>query len=264
MLQIEQFVSQRDNDAVRVETREYETALRKLRPSPTQDDQSLVENTAIEAITAVLSGGKKKQHLVHEDDWDAEKTILSTRSNMAALAHALAAAVHALPSWNGSQLTVLPVRKVGIHPASIGLVKVTRCDCGRTFQASAESIRPKIVKVSRKTDGPFTDPKLDDDFKSLLDLIKKGFRPPKKMVKRYLIATPSSQTELDEARKELDAIGSAQIRPRILYVNKPERGDARLVTVDERNVGMPLEGICYPRPDEKLEIYDLKTRIEAK
>ncbi len=274
----EEYINQKERPTVVVEMDNYRHELFSHGPTEEESKHSLileVENSLPGQIAAMIAAASGKPHKMSmipghkaanlrvvvnggniQNAWKPQSVLKQTALSMGKLGRALQMAQGSIPTWHGSKIVIVPAPNILGEPAVDGLVKVDRCGCGNTFKAG---VIGKGLRMRDIGSGPYGDFDMDlkgqDDFSSIIKALQGGFQSKPRLVKMFFHAPKSMRKKLKKAMRETAIMRTAFITPTPLKANKEESSDDLwAIRVDERLLGLPIDGIYWPAEDEPLEI----------
>lgn len=279
----QEYLSRREQPRLVVEMDDYRHKLFAHGPTDKEVENSLVlqvENAMPGNIAAMIAAASKKpQRLVMvpkgaitaplrvmanggdvAKSWKPQNILRQTALSMGKLGRVLQMAQDSIPNWNGSRLIIVPAPRVWAEPAHTGIVKVDRSGCGNTFRAGVVGKGLNIQDVGEDPFGPFDmDGETQSDFFNLIKTLQNGFASKPKLVKMYIHAPKSMRPKLKKAKREAAVLRTAYIPPMPMTPSSGQtKGDVWAVRVDERLLGLPIDGVYWPAEDEPLEIRHLE------
>ncbi len=282
----EQYLTKRERPPVVVDMDDYRAGLLAHGPTQHEADNSLllqVENALPGNVKAMIAAASKKPHKLImipsspvsanlrvavnggevPNAWKPHSVLRGTALNMGKLGRALQMALQSIPQWHGSQLHVTPAPKIWAEPATDGLVKLDRCGCGNSFKAGVIGKGLRMQDIGNNPYGPFDmDTDGQEDFLNLIKTLQSGFQAKPRLVKMYFNAPKTMRSKLKKAGRETVVLRTAFIPPVPLKPKKQKKenhdDDVWRVRVDERLLGLPIDGVYWPAEDEPLEIRHLE------
>jgi len=276
----EQYVASRERPPVVVDMDGYRAGLLSYGPTPQETKESLVlqvESAFPGNVAAMIAAGSKrpvKMAMIPSNSvaaklrmianggetdgaWSPQSILRQSALNMGRLGRILQMAISGIPTWNGSIVHVSPSPKIWSEPAIDGDVKVDRCGCGNTFKAGVLGKGLRMSDVGSNPYGAFDiDSQAQEDFFSIIQALQNGVKSRPRMVKMYVVAPPRMRPTFAKAGKEATILKTAYIPPMPMTMSRLEgvEGDVWAIRVDERLIGLPIDGIYWPAEDEPLEI----------
>ena len=279
----EEYLSRRERPEVVVDMDDYQAKLLLHCPTEQEAARSMllqVENSLSDNIAAMIAAATQKPQklmiipsspltahfrvAVNGGDvpnaWKPQSVLRQTALSMGKLGRALQMALSSVPNWHGSRLHITPAPKIWAEPATDGLVKMDRCGCGNSFKAGVLGKGLRMQDVGKNPYGAFDmDPDAQDDFSNLIKTLRTGFESKPKLVRMYFHAPKSLRSRLAKAGREAAVLRTAFIPPVPLKPAKESTSDDLwAVRVDERLLGLPIDGVYWPAEDEPLEIRHLE------
>lgn len=276
----EQYLNVKQEEDITVQLSEYIQGVLSHAPTQSESDQSLllqIEDTSenLASIIAAASGLPQKMSLVPGSPaasklrvvvnggmqpvtWSPHNVIKQTVLNMGKLGRLIQMARDGLPNWGGSKIVIIPSPASLGEPASDGVVKVNRSGCSNSFGAGIVNKGLKLVPATQSSE----DPILQNDLMGLLDKLKNGVESKPKLIKLVFKAPKSSRGKLKKAKREVAVLRKGHIKPVPLEKDEKKKKDESIdwwrVRVDERLLGIPINGTYWPIENEPLEILSLE------